>query len=32
MMKARIVGVVENMAYFECPDCHKKVFRSAKIQ
>ncbi len=26
MMKARIVGVVENMAYFECPDCHKKVF------
>ena len=26
MMKTEIIGVVENMAYFECPDCHKKVY------
>lgn len=26
MLDTRILGMVENMAYFECPDCHKKVF------
>ncbi len=24
LMNIPIVGIVENMAYFECPDCHKK--------
>ena len=24
MMNIPVVGVVENMAYFECPDCHKR--------
>ncbi|MCR4692869.1 MAG: Mrp/NBP35 family ATP-binding protein [Firmicutes bacterium] len=24
MMKIPVLGVVENMSYFECPDCHKK--------
>lgn len=26
MLNTRILGVVENMAYFECPGCHEKVF------
>jgi ATP-binding protein involved in chromosome partitioning len=26
MLKTRILGVVENMAYFECPGCHDKVY------
>ncbi len=26
MLNARILGVVENMAYFECPGCHEKVY------
>jgi ATP-binding protein involved in chromosome partitioning len=26
MLDARILGVVENMAYFECPGCHEKVY------
>lgn len=25
MMKVPILGVVENMSYVECPDCHKKI-------
>lgn len=24
MMHVPILGLVENMSYFECPDCHKK--------
>lgn len=24
MMKIPVLGLVENMSYFECPDCHKK--------
>lgn len=24
MMKIPVLGIVENMSYFECPDCHKK--------
>ncbi|HZJ57436.1 MAG TPA: Mrp/NBP35 family ATP-binding protein [Clostridia bacterium] len=24
MMKIPIIGLVENMSYFECPDCHKR--------
>lgn len=26
MMKIPVLGIVENMSYFECPDCHKKHF------
>lgn len=26
MLNTRILGVVENMAYFECPGCHEKVY------
>lgn len=26
MMKVPILGLVENMAYFECPDCHQKHY------
>ncbi len=26
MMKVKILGVVENMAYYECPGCSMKVF------
>ncbi|HTX43260.1 MAG TPA: Mrp/NBP35 family ATP-binding protein [Methanocella sp.] len=26
MLDTRILGVVENMAYFECPGCHEKVY------
>jgi ATP-binding protein involved in chromosome partitioning len=26
MMKVKILGVVENMAYYECPGCQMKVF------
>lgn len=26
MLNVNILGVVENMAYLECPDCHKKIF------
>lgn len=25
LMNIPILGVVENMSYFECPDCHKKI-------
>ncbi|OPY25493.1 MAG: antiporter inner membrane protein [Methanocella sp. PtaU1.Bin125] len=25
-LNVRVMGVVENMAYFECPGCHEKVF------
>ena len=24
MMKVPVLGIVENMSYFECPDCGKK--------
>ena len=24
LMNIPIIGIVENMSYFECPDCHKK--------
>lgn len=26
MMNIPIVGIVENMSYFECPDCHERHF------
>jgi ATP-binding protein involved in chromosome partitioning len=26
MLNTKILGVVENMAYFECPGCHEKVY------
>ncbi len=26
MLGTKILGVVENMAYFECPGCHEKVY------
>ena len=25
MMSIKVLGVVENMSYLECPDCHKKI-------
>lgn len=25
-MNIKVLGIVENMAYFECPGCHEKVF------
>ncbi len=25
MMNIPVLGIVENLSYFECPDCHKKV-------
>ena len=25
MMNIHVLGVVENMSYVECPDCHKKI-------
>ena len=33
MMNVPILGIVENMSYFECPDCHKKhyIFGESKI-
>ena len=33
MMNIPILGIVENMSYFECPDCHKKhyIFGESKI-
>lgn len=33
MMKIPILGIVENMSYFECPDCHKKhsIFGESRI-
>ena len=24
LMKVPVLGIVENMSYFECPDCHKR--------
>lgn len=34
MMDIPILGIVENMAYFECPDCHKKhyIFGNGNIE
>lgn len=34
MMKIPIIGIVENMSYLECPDCHKeiKVFGESNIE
>lgn len=26
MMNIKVLGIVENMAYFECPNCHEKHF------
>ena len=26
LTKTPVIGLVENMAYFECPDCHKKHY------
>ena len=26
MMNVRVLGIVENMAYYECPGCHERVF------
>lgn len=26
LMNIPIIGIIENMSYFECPDCHKKHF------
>lgn len=33
LMNIPILGLVENMSYFECPDCHKKhsIFGESKI-
>jgi len=33
MMNVPILGIVENMSYFECPDCHKQhhIFGDSKI-
>ncbi len=33
IMKVPVLGIVENMAYFECPDCNKKlnVFGESKV-
>ena len=34
MMNIPILGIVENMSYFECPDCHKKhsIFGESNIE
>ncbi|WP_027398330.1 iron-sulfur cluster carrier protein MrpORP [Anaerovorax odorimutans] len=34
MMKVPVIGVIENMSYLECPDCHKeiKIFGESNIQ
>lgn len=34
MMNIPIIGLVENMSYVECPDCHKKIeiFGESKIE
>ncbi|MBR4721257.1 MAG: Mrp/NBP35 family ATP-binding protein [Clostridia bacterium] len=34
MMKIPVLGLVENMSYFECPDCHKKhsIFGDSHIE
>ena len=33
MMNVPIIGLVENMSYFECPDCNKKhyIYGESKI-
>lgn len=33
LMNIPILGIVENMSYFECPDCHKKhyIFGESKV-
>ena len=33
-MKIPVLGVVQNMSYFECPDCHKKhsIFGESHIE
>jgi Mrp family chromosome partitioning ATPase len=34
MMKIPVIGLVENMSYVECPDCHKKyeIFGESKAE
>ncbi len=34
MMNVPVLGIVENMSYFECPDCNKKIeiFGKSKIE
>lgn len=34
MMNIPVMGIVENMSYFECPDCHKKynIFGESHIE
>ena len=34
MMKIPVLGIVENMSYFECPDCHKKhsIFGESNVE
>ena len=34
LMKLKVYGVIENMSYVECPDCHKKIpiFGESKIE
>lgn len=34
MLSTPIIGVVENMSYFECPDCHKRyqIFGNSKVE
>lgn len=34
LMNIPVLGLVENMSYFECPDCHKKhsIFGESKIE
>ena len=26
MMNIPVLGIVENMSYIECPDCHRKIY------
>lgn len=34
IMNIPIIGIVENMSYFKCPDCNKdyKIFGDSKIE
>lgn len=32
MMNVPIIGLVENMSYFECPDCKRNTIYSARAK
>ena len=34
MMKVPVIGIVENMSYFKCPDCGKEhsIFGESKVE